>query len=317
MDRRTATILLLSLVLITVTEGLALPTTFSFHIENDGLAGPGDRYYTSGLLLSGSRPGAPGWLPDFGVPEGDKSWAWEVGQVISTPLDVSRGKPHPGDRPYAGILFLAGSLQVRRERGMDQLKVTTGILGPAAGGREVQGLVHRALGTSDPSGWNHQLGQEVLLNLAYEHRHRVRLAPRREAWGAELIALGGAMVGNMLTRARAGLRLRWGYRLPDDFGQTLIRGAGQFPSPGRSGFGFRIMTGITGTFSVRDITIDGNTFRDSFSADRRPFFASYELGAAVAFRHVELAYAIVFTGREFDGQRGNDYFGAFSVTTGF
>jgi hypothetical protein len=312
---RTLTACLLGLLLSGI--GLADPASISFQIENDGLAGPGDRYYTSGLLLAVSHSGIPGWLPYSGRPEGESSWAWELGQVITTPRDVSLGKPHPGDRPYAGMLFLAGSLQLRQGAGLDRFEVSTGIVGPAAGGRFIQNLTHELLGTSEAGGWDHQLGQEVLLNLAWEHRHRVGLMDRPSGWGADLVAVGGAAVGNMLTRGRAGLLLQWGYRLPDDFGRTLLRDTGHLRPAGRGGFGFRAHAGICGTLSLHDITIDGNTFRDSPSADRRPFFAEGELGLALTFRRFELAYTVVITGREFEAQQGNDYFGAFSIATRF
>ena len=160
----------------------------------------------------------------------------------------------------------------------------------------------------------------------YERRHRVRLTHDPEGWGAELIGTGGAMLGNVLTQAQAGLQFRFGFRLPNDFGHSLIRGAGNVPPTCQCWgerdddghhLGFQVFAGMSGNLVARNITLDGNTFRDSPRVSKKPFFAGAECGAALVFRRMQLGYAYVVWGREFEGQQGNSKFGTLFFSVGF
>ena len=82
-------------------------------------------------------------------------------------------------------------------------------------------------------GWDYQLKNEPVFDLAYEHRHRLMLAGRREGWSADALPLGGLWLGNLMTQAQAGGFVRAGYHVPGDFGPVLIRGMGNLPPPRR------------------------------------------------------------------------------------
>lgn len=68
---------------------------------------------------------------------------------------------------------------------------------------------------------------------------------------------------------------------------------------------------------ARNITLDGNTWKDSPSVDKEWFVPAAEVGMAVSIRRVTAAFAYVFWGREFEGQKDYSEFGAFTVSYRF
>jgi len=336
MSRRVL-LMMIALVLLTGTAGAVgeerTPAALTIHFENDLFADT-DRYYTNGISIAWARPGMPGrparWL---WAPLGAERWFGgrvshisEVGQVIATPQDTDLVNPDPDDRPYAAILYMASALHFEQESRVDVVKLIAGVLGPAALGEEAQNFAHRLFGLDEAQGWDYQLGNEPVLNLAWERRYRVRVAHAPDGWGADLLGTGGAMLGNMLTQAQAGMQFRFGYRLPDDFGYTLIRGAGNIPptcqcwGEGRRDdgrLGVQFFFGMSGNLVARNVTLDGNTFRDSRSVEKEPFFAGAEAGVALIYRRYQLGYAYVIWGREFENQSDNSGFGSLFLSVGF
>lgn len=308
-------------------------SALSIRFEND-LFGDTDRYYTNGFSIAYARPGAPGrparWLWGlFGAERwfgGRLSHSYEFGQIIATPQDTELADPDPDDRPYAAILYLATALQFEQESRIDVVKLIAGVLGPAALGEQAQNFTHRLFGFDEARGWDYQLGNEPVLNLAWERRCRVRMAHDPDGWGADLVGTGGAMLGNVLTQAQAGLQFRFGYRLPDDYGNTLIRGAGNIPPTcqcwgdhrrGDARPGIQFFLGMSGNLVARNVTLDGNTFRDSRSVDKEPFFVGAEAGLALIYRRIQFGYAFVVWGPEFENQPDNSRFGSVFLSVGF
>ncbi|NEK92333.1 MAG: lipid A deacylase LpxR family protein, partial [Xanthomonas euvesicatoria] len=77
------------------------------------------------------------------------------------------------------------------------------------------------------------------------------------------------------THLNAGGEVRFGWKLPDDFGSTPTRPAGENTAPSRlgraSGWSGHLFLTTDARWVLRDITLDGNTFRNSHSVDKRPF----------------------------------------------
>lgn len=164
-----------------------------------------------------------------------------------------------------------------------------GVVGPGSLAKITQREVHRLIGNDLPQGWDYQLKNEPILNLAYEYRHRLRIAGRREAWSIEALPIGEGWLGNMLTQAGVGALLRAGYNVADDFGPTLLRGLNYMPPPrhredANSDWGFSVYGGGVGNLVLRDITLDGNTFQDSRSVDKKLFVPMGGVGMAVGNR---------------------------------
>jgi lipid A 3-O-deacylase len=300
--------------------------TVALRWENDVIAGT-DQNYLNGTSLTFSRDGRGilggiwGW---FGAKDGRWITSYELGQIIVTPADIKRPIPDPTDRPYAGLLYGALSTQFVHGNRFHGLKVITGMVGPASGAAETQRAVHKVTGNPQPQGWDYQLKNEPILNLVYEHRRRFTLADSHAGWSAQAIPVVGGMLGNVLIQAEADAQFRAGYNVPDDFGTTLMRGLGNLPFPRDSAessaspkFGVYVFAGGGVNLVARNLSLDGNTFRDGPSVSKKPVFPAGEFGATIWTRWAELTMTYVIWAREYDAQTRTSDFGAATIAVHF
>ncbi|RME69957.1 MAG: lipid A deacylase LpxR family protein, partial [Verrucomicrobia bacterium] len=262
--------------------------------ENDTFAGV-DRFYTNGVSLSWVHDG-PNWLDGFAdrLPWGNgrRSIGYDFGQIMTTPADTSLPVPDPADRPYMGLLYGSVSLHIEHENVYHGMKLVTGVVGPWSMAEPVQRLVHKLTGSRDPQGWDYQLKNEPILNVVYEQRRRYRLAGRPDGLALEVLPLANVMLGNVLTQAQLGGQIRFGWKLPNDFGTTLMRGMVHLPPPdGHTrrtpwrDWSVFIFSGANANFVLRDISLDGNTWTDSPSVEKEWFVPAWEVGAGLYGRH--------------------------------
>ena len=291
--------------------------------ENDTFGGT-DKNYTDGVSLGVSETG-PNWLDPFAdwLPwgEGRRTVGYDLSQAMFTPDQLRRRIPDPNDRPYAGILSFGLTLHVEKEHSYHGLKVIGGVIGPASLAEETQKTVHSIIGSTKPEGWDYQLKNEPIFNLAYEYRHKFELAGDRKHWSAEALPLGGGWLGNMLIQGQAGGLLRAGYNMPNDYGPTLMRSMAYMPPPKReeprgssSDWGFSVYGGSVGHVVLRDITLDGNSFEHSRHVDKKYFLPMAGVGMSVGNRRFQTSFSYVFWGKEFEGQQGHAEFGALTLT---
>jgi hypothetical protein len=295
--------------------------TASVRWENDAFGGT-DKFYTDGISLGVLHTG-PSWMDPVAnwLPwgEGRRTVGYDGTQAMFTPSDKDRNPPDPNDRPYAGILTFGLTLHVEKTNSYHGLKFITGVVGPAALAEETQNTVHRLIGDGQSQGWDYQLHNEPIFNFAYEYRHRFNLVGDRGRWSAEALPIGGGWLGNMLIQGQAGGLLRAGYHMPDDFGPTLVRDMGHMPPPRRnpqsrsSDWGFSVYGGVFGNLVLRDITLDGNTFQDSPSVDKKYFVPMAGLGASLGNRRFQVSFSYIYWGKEFEGQQQNEKFGSINA----
>ena len=67
----------------------------------------------------------------------------------------------------------------------------------------------------------------------------------------------------------------------------------------------------------RNIFLDGNTWKDSRSVDKKPLVGDLQAGLAITINGTRIAYTHVIRSKEFDGQDQHDEFGALSVSFNF
>ena len=306
--------------------------TFTLEIENDyfGFSGA-DRHYTTGTRLSWlSAPlnpqDAPDWSrypyemwPAFEL-SGVRRLGFAVGQNIYTPTDVDLADPDPTDRPYAAWTYIAASLNTQTENRLDTIELDLGIVGPNAKGREVQNGFHHLIGNPRSRGWDHQLHDEPGVMLIGERRWRL-FEPTSIAPGinTDVIGLGGASLGNVQTYGNLGAIFRIGGELKSDFGPPHIRPSlpGSQSFTPTSGFNWYLFAGAEGRAVARDIFLDGNTFRDSPSVDKKPLVADFEIGIVATLGSMRASFTQIYRTKEFYGQKGDDRFGSFSLSWRF
>lgn len=310
--------------------------SFSLYTENDKFFAGTDRNYTNGLKLSALSTDLRNFTDDS-VPapirglsrlfgrhlDGDKPYklGLSFGQNIYTPTDTATPAYQPNDRPYAAWLYLGVAFQVYHPPAtadgvarLDVFEVTGGVVGPAALGREFQNGFHDLIGVDRANGWDHQIHNEPGLNFGYERKYRWATANARTSWGADFIPHAGVSLGNIFTYANAGFEVRAGYALPADFGSNLIRPSGDSNALKRAPFNFFLFAATDGRAVARDITLDGNTFRDSYSIDKKHFVADLYAGLGIGTTHWQLTYAQNYRTIEFEGQDKRSVFGSISLS---
>ena len=308
----------------------------SVYTENDKYLGDTDEHYTNGLKLSllstdlrsftdESVPdpvrGLSRLLGGLVQPEQSYKVGLTLGQNLYTPSNTATSAALPDDRPYAAWLYGGIAFHIYHptaasgvaER-LDVFEINGGVVGPAALGRETQNGFHDIIHVAHAEGWDNQIGHEPGLNFVYERKYRFATAGARTGWGADVIPHAGLSAGNVFTYANAGGEARFGWCLPSDFGSNLIRPSGDSNGPRRAPFNFLLFAATDGRAVARDITLDGNTFGDSASVDKKNFVADFYAGASCGTTHWQLTYAQAYRTREFDGQDHLSVFGSLSLT---
>lgn len=315
----------------------ASPPALNFRVDNDLLGSGGqDQGYTNGVLVTLVSPDLKDYTRDPCLPrlarwlneriDGDRSrpadqknMVFGIGQALYTPKDWTRRDVVADDRPYAAIVMARFGYNFRRGDALHTTQLQVGVVGPLALGKEVQDAVHDALGVDRFAGWHRQLRNEPLVGLLHERMRKRPAAPLGPAglqWDA--IGHGGGVLGNAFSHANAGAEIRLGWHLPDDFGSTPLRPAGENTAPGgasrsRRLFGHVFLTGDA-RWVLRDITLDGNTFASGHRVDRKPLVGEIGYGLVVSRGRWKFALARYYRSREFDTQEAAPKFGSFTVS---
>lgn len=300
--------------------------TYSFVLENDKFAGKDDGY-TNGVRISWLSPETdiPDWIDEgadyvpFFSHQGRRRYGFSLGQTMYAPDDLTVKQLQNDDRPYAGFLF--GSVGILSDTGyrLDNLQLTLGVVGPASLAAETQDFVHHTLDTTDPQGWDNQLHNEPGFILTYERKWRGIYEFSPFGLAMDVTPHLGASLGNIHTHVTTGATARIGFDLPADYGPPLIQPSlpgSDFFAPSRELGGY-LFAGLEGRAVLHNIFLDGNTFRDSHSVDKKPFVGGVQVGVALTYGDARLAYTHLFRTKEFDGQDNADEFGAITLSYRF
>lgn len=316
---------------------LAAASTINVRIDNDLLGGAGqDQGYSNGFLVSSVSPNLvdyqddpclPGsvkrlnrylaWLQPSGYDEQNMTIGF--GQVLFTPTDRRRTELIEDDRPYAAALLFSMGYNARSGDHLRTSQIRAGIVGPSALGKQVQNGAHRLFGQDPFEGWKNQLRDEPVFQVTHEHRQRWVRRVNSDGWGWDATGHLGGSLGNFATYGSTGAEWRFGYQLPNDFGTAPLRPAGENTSPISAaasrydGLAGHLFIALDGRWVLHDITLDGNTFRNSHSVDKRPFVADVAFGVAVTKGAWKFALARYYRTREFEGQRDAPVYGTFTI----
>lgn len=245
-----------------------------------------------------------------------------AGQFIYTPIDPDRSDLVLDDRPYAGLLLFSAGTNARRANELWVSQLTLGVVGPASLAEHVQRQVHRWTGSDRFRGWDHQLKNEPLFMLLHERSQRwggrpLWVSAQGLRWDA--VTHWGGSLGNLRSAFDAGVEFRLGQNLPDDFGSSPLRPGGENTTPQRrpsvrDGWSWHGFLSLDARLVFQDITLDGNTFRDSHEVDRRVAGGDVTAGVAVMAGRWKLTVARTSGTRQFDEQRHRPAFGRVALS---
>lgn len=288
-------------------------------IENDIFSGT-DQYYTNGFKVGGGAelpvlgdliqpiPEAIISLFDSPGPKGERPNShvgFFIGQNLYTPRDISIAENQPLDRPWAAWLYVGSVVQRVRDNRLDTVELDVGVVGPAALGRQVQSGWHSLIGVPQPKGWSNQIPNELAFLVSYLQKRRYG----NEYF--EVVPHAGVTVGTVMTLARAGGSVRIGNRL-SGFGPDSIEPGGAMLQPTRTQgkqtqhacCEWSVFAGADFRLIARNIFLDGSSFRDSPSVDRRTAVHDYTTGVAFRYGPLNLSITRILRSEEFRSALG-------------
>ena len=313
--------------------------TFTFYTENDIVSGT-DLQYTNGIKLTWISEDLTNYRENNKIPEWaypiieklpfinkdgfQKNISFSIGQNMYTPDDTDRTDLIKDDRPYAGISYLAIGFLSKNIKRMDTIEIDAGIVGPHSYAEKVQNGFHNCFGAKESKGWDNQLKDEFVLNLFFERKWRPLSSDPGNGFAYDLIPHAGFSVGNMFIAAAFGGQIRYGLNLPNDFGTLLIRPGSDTNapiddkdprvSPDHNPFGIHLFLGVDAFAVGRNLFLDGNTFKDSHSVDKRPIVCRFIGGFGIIFHRVKITYANVFETKNFYSQKEAQKYGSLTVS---
>jgi len=279
------------------------PRTFSLRTDNDAFDfwmapwNRPDEEYTSGVHLAYDGGDAPWWARRIlsglqtctARSNACRTSRVEIGQDIYTPLVPPTGIAATTERPNAGWLYVSQSAQWLTTESSDALTIALGVTGPPSLAQLTQRIAHSAAPAYNrPTDWSREVGFELGAIARVEHAARFG-TPSNAPFGIDLVPRVGASLGNVLTAADAGARLRFGWRMLHPW----------LPSP--SDMGFDVLIGASARAVARDMFLDGNTFQNGPRVGHEPFVKTGEAGFEFHMRGVALGYRAVTDSRAYHG----------------
>jgi lipid A 3-O-deacylase len=275
-----------------------------------------DREYSNGVLM---RFPLASVLPIVSVLAGEArpctgretsmqpctSASLSVGQKIYTPTPW---RPKAGERPYAGWLFSAIEVERTTSERQRQLGLEVGVTGRPSLGEKIQTVVHERRGHGAPVGWDQQLGFEPAFSVHATESLVLAASPRDAALGALVTGSFTGAVGTLLTGAAAGVEVRAGLRPPHPWRQSA---GGRNAAISLYGVG-----GVTQHAVLRNLMLDGNTFRENSGIQRRPLVTEKTAGVGLRLGRVAVEYRGVVLGREYETQKAAHPYGSLTLSVG-
>ncbi len=301
--------------------------------ENDLFFGT-DQHYTNGvrleLTLAEDNFLLPGVRPAFYRDFDDVSTTLLLGQNLYTPNDISVPDLIPDDRPYAawlygGVRYAAtgppkdwdwGISDENRVLHYSSVELNVGVIGPSAQGESIQDGIHDLTGSTPPRGWDHQLRDEIAIDLNWFRSASLRLW-EWEGLSLDVEPFSNVRVGTVYVQGGIGIGAALG--INHFLGST----------PRRLAYSSRMATRGTGaspwsfvvfgSYEARGVAwntfLDGNLFTDSHSVDKEHFVWHAEAGLGIRFKALSLSYIHVMRSEEFENQDTVQRYG--SVRLGF
>jgi len=335
--KRLTTALLISIILLAIllshNVGAATkPLEFAtFTFENDAFVG-NDKGYTNGmgytygkaLFTEFDDSNTPAWLQwltgDWYIStmkNKQRGIAHMFFQRMQTPQNLGSKDLIKDDLPYAGLLAWQGTMYTWDTDISDQLSIYLGVVGPVALAKEAQTLVHSAIGSDKPMGWDNQIKNEPVFKFEAQRVWNLYWIASGDK-EFDILGLAGAGIGTLESATKAGFAIRWGTNLKSSFATFSLQADRQVnPLALSKNNDFYLFFGIRGGFVFNDILVDGNYFTDSHSVPLKNVQDQASLGAVWGFDE----YALVF---QFSSQSSRttiidnrENFGALSLTYRF
>ena len=211
---------------------------------------------------------------------------------IYTPADLTQTGLIEDDRPYAGWTYAEYGIHKSTSDHLRSLYLHIGMVGPASKSEQIQKGIHEITGSKPPMGWDNQLENELGVNLQYVHKWRF-VPDLIDGIESSFVPFVEADLGNISTKASAGAGMRIGWNIPKDFGVSTLDSGGEIgisvlnecKNMRKKDWSFSFNLNGYGSAVIRDIFLDGNTFKDSHSVDKEYFVGYLGFGFTARYKN--------------------------------
>ena len=259
---------------------------FRINYENDFFSAS-DRDYTQGILLEKVHPTFHKFflMKLLWHPAGSAvQYGIGLEQDCYTPNHIDKADIQYGDRPYAGALFVKtfqiATNAARRERVVTQ--ISTGIIGPAAGGEGMQRTIHHWINYTQPLGWHNQIKLDAVINYQVNYEKELVRAEHHFS----LSGIGILRAGTLSDKVAAGFTAMAG---------SFDNPFGSFENGGNRSFKWYVYDQLMGNAVAYDATLQGGVFNraspytiQSRGLNRLTMYNKF--GIVLTFRHLYLEY---------------------------
>jgi lipid A 3-O-deacylase len=258
---------------------------FRINYENDFFTAS-DRDYTQGILIEKVHPDFCRF-PFMRVLWHPRNSVFKYGLAIEhnayTPNQIDQYAIQYGDRPYAGVLlfktFLIASNFDRNRR--INVSFSTGLIGPGAGGEQMQRTIHHWIKYTQPEGWHNQIRNDLVLN--YQIDIEKGIVQYRNHFS--LSALGSGRIGTLSDKLSAGFTAMAG----------KFRSTFKAPALAKRHFQWYIYDQLTGNAVGYDATLQGGLLNHSSVytiavSDLNRFTIQNKFGIVLIFHSLYLEY---------------------------
>lgn len=281
---------------------------YNFYYENDTFFKT-DYDYTAGLRFSWlySTQKQKDQKDHHNSESGSKTYrSFAIVHQIFTPEDTDATELIKDARPYAGWTSIEVGLHKSSKTHLSSLNMKLGVIGNISGARVLQNTIHSIIHEPKVNGWDNQLKNELGVNLKYTNKWRFTYK-NDSFFESSIMPFGELEIGNISTKATVGISMRIGKNIPKDFGVSSINIGGDdgIPSYGNTlilknnRWNYSLNIYSASSFIVRDIFLDGNTFRDSHSVKKESLIAYG--GAGITARHNKFIFdfTILYNTKEY------------------
>jgi lipid A 3-O-deacylase len=305
-------------LLLAARPALGQVRAVELSMDNDGfsfwLQRPTDWFYTDGTFLEVRGDWKLSGPASLGIHGASCSSAAQdrpcvvtrvrLGQKIFTPEDLFFYEPGVVDRPYAGWLYLMLGRERLTPRRTTDVSVQVGVTGNPSLARQMQETLHGLLGLTEPRGWQYQIPFEVDFAGIYRDTWHLPVTRAGRPLSLDVEPDWAATLGTERTSGQTGLFLRLGWRAPVG---SMVRG------PGSRQFYVVARMGEEGEWVLRDLFLDGSTWRHSISTPKEPLVGRTRAALDVGWDRMDMHLAVTRSTREFRAQDAPHLFGTIAL----
>lgn len=249
--------------------------------------------------------------------EGQYSISYAILQGMYTPSDLDTEQLLTDDRPYAGVLLWQAKLRQYDDNVATSLALNLGVVGPASLAQQTQGVIHAIIDARDPQGWDNQLENEAVFRIESEYLHRFGQLALTDNVATDVSFYSQAGLGNLRSDAGFGLTFRIGSGLNETYASinpTASHSANPYAYMSDKGFNWMLFFSAYGGYVLNDITLDGNTFKDSHSVELINEQGQLSMGFAMRWGSWGILFSTLRGSDHFEGQISDTNYGAASIS---